>query len=186
MLIVYGSTGSGKSTQISQLLLNNTMRLGKMIVCTQPRRMAVVGLASRVSCEINSQIGKLVGYSIRFEDCFSKYTKIKYLTDGILIRECLIDQMLTKYSIIIIDEAHERSINTDIVMGTCKKLLTLRSDLKILITSATLSLKLFTDYFFHCPILMIPGKIYDIKLCYTRKKCLDYFEATLKTIILVY
>ncbi len=119
--IVIGETGSGKTTQLAQFLYEEGYCQNGMICCTQPRRVAAMSVAKRVSEEMECELGGLVGYSIRFEDVTSKATKIKYMTDGILLRESLTDQDLDGYSVIILDEAHERSLSTDIIMGLLRK-----------------------------------------------------------------
>ncbi|KAF6067138.1 AAA domain family protein [Candida albicans] len=142
--IVIGETGSGKTTQLTQFLYEdgfgaNIDKNGekRIIACTQPRRVAAMSVAKRVSEEMNCKLGEEVGYSIRFEDkTDNKKTVIKYMTEGILLREILADPMLVNYSCIIMDEAHERSLNTDILLGLFKNLLAKRKDLKLIVTSA--------------------------------------------------
>lgn len=138
--VVVGETGSGKSTQLPQYLCDAIMkkkdgaatgsRRSDCIVCTQPRRVAAVTIAKRVASERGCKIGQEVGYSIRFDDCSSAATRIKFVTDGVLLREALTDSNLSRYSIVILDEAHERSLQTDILMGILKMLLSKRSDLR--------------------------------------------------------
>jgi HrpA-like RNA helicase len=127
--IVCGETGSGKSTQLPQYLLQIISR-DKMIACTQPRRVAAITIASRVANERKCHVGTEVGYTIRFEDKTSSSTRIKYVTDGVLLREIMTDTELSKYAIIILDEAHERSLQTDILLGLLKQLLQRRDDLR--------------------------------------------------------
>lgn len=127
--IVIGETGSGKSTQLPQFLseIYNT----NCVVCTQPRRVAAVTIAERVALERNCRIGNEVGYSIRFDDKTSSLTKIKYVTDGVLLREIMTDPNLSKYSVVILDEAHERSLQTDILMGLLKQLQATKPSLRL-------------------------------------------------------
>ena len=121
IVIIIGETGSGKTTQLTQYLLEEGYAKTGMIGCTQPRRVAAVSVAKRVSEEMGVELGTKVGYSIRFEDCTSKETKIKYMTDGVLLRESLLDSELNQYSCIVMDEAHERSLNTDVLFGILRK-----------------------------------------------------------------
>lgn len=118
------------------------------IGCTQPRRVAAMSVAKRVAEEVGCRVGQEVGYTIRFEDCTSPETRIKYMTDGMLLRECLIDPDLSNYSVLILDEAHERTINTDVLFGLLKRTVKKRPDLKLIITSATLDADKFATYFF--------------------------------------
>ncbi|TGO80034.1 hypothetical protein BELL_0016g00080 [Botrytis elliptica] len=147
--IVVGHTGSGKTTQIPQFLEQaGWCEDGKQIAVTQPRRVAATTVAIRVAEEVGCEVGKEVGYSIRFEDVTSAATKIKFLTDGLLLREALVDPLLSRYSVIMVDEAHERSLSTDILLGVLRKILKKRSnDLRIIISSATLQAEDFLNFF---------------------------------------
>ena len=118
------------------------------IGCTQPRRVAAMSVAKRVAEEVGCRLGQEVGYTIRFEDCTTQDTKIKYMTDGMLLRECLIDSDMKQYSVIMLDEAHERTIHTDVLFGLMKKAVQKRKDLKLIVTSATLDSVKFSEYFF--------------------------------------
>merc|ERR1712137_784541 len=140
VLVVVGETGSGKSTQIPQYLMEAGWTQGnRLVACTQPRRLAAQELAQRVAEEKNCAIGQEVGYSVRFEDRTTPgVTQIKFLTDGMAMREMMLDPLLSQYSVIMIDEAHERSLYTDIIIGLLKKVLKRRDDLKVIISSATL------------------------------------------------
>ncbi|XP_027340109.1 probable pre-mRNA-splicing factor ATP-dependent RNA helicase DEAH4 isoform X3 [Abrus precatorius] len=179
VVVVIGETGSGKSTQLSQML--HRRRYGKIAV-TQPRRVAAVSVARRVAQELGVKLGEEVGYAIRFEDRTSHNTRIKYLTDGVLLREILANPELNEYSVIILDEAHERSLNTDILMGLMKRLVRIRSsDLKVLITSATLDGDKVSNFFADCPVLTIPGKLYPVEVLYSKERPSSYLEASLKT-----
>jgi ATP-dependent RNA helicase DHX8/PRP22 len=119
-----------------------------MVGCTQPRRVAAMSVAKRVAEEVGCRLGQEVGYTIRFEDCSSQKTKIKYMTDGMLLRECLLDPMVSKYSVLLLDEAHERTVATDVLFGLLKKAAKERPDLKLIVTSATLDAERFSSYFF--------------------------------------
>ena len=155
-----GETGSGKTTQLPQYLHEiGYTKLGR-VACTQPRRVAAMSVAARVAQEMETKLGNEVGYSIRFEECTSDKTIIKYMTDGMLLREFLLDPTLSLYKVIIIDEAHERTLHTDIILSLIKDLSRLRDDLKVIISSATLDAQKFSDYFDNAPIINIPGRRY--------------------------
>nr|CAD2181090.1 unnamed protein product [Meloidogyne enterolobii] len=147
------ATGSGKTTQLPQYLYESGFcSENKRIGCTQPRRVAAMSVAARVSEEVNTKIGALVGYTIRFEDCTSERTKIKYMTDGMLLREFLNEPDLASYSVLMIDEAHERTLHTDVLFGLVKDIARFRKDLKLLISSATLDALKFSTFFDDAPI----------------------------------
>jgi ATP-dependent RNA helicase DHX8/PRP22 len=186
ILVVVGDTGSGKTTQMTQYLAESGFGNRGMIGCTQPRRVAAMSVAKRVAEEVGVRLGQEVGYSIRFEDCTGPETRIKYMTDGILLRECLIDPELSKYSIIMLDEAHERNINTDVLFGLMKKAIKARPDLKLIVTSATLDAEKFSKYFFNCPIFSIPGRTYPVEILYTKEPEPDYLDAALITIMQIH
>ncbi len=150
--IIVGETGSGKSTQIPQYMAEYILNgnSNNCIVCTQPRRVAAVTIAQKVASERNCKIGQEVGYSIRFEDKCGPHTKIKFVTDGVLLRECMSNKQLSNYSVVILDEAHERSLQTDILMGLLRQMQDVRPDLRIIIMSATLQVELFCNFFKVC------------------------------------
>lgn len=184
VVVIIGETGSGKTTQLSQIMHRQGFTKAGMVGITQPRRVAAVSVSRRVASELGVKIGEEVGYSIRFEDRTSGRTHIKYLTDGCLLRECLSDPELRKYAVIILDEAHERSLNTDILLGLMKKLVMRRSqDLKIVITSATLDGEKFSNFFFKCPVLNIPGKLFPVEILYSTDRPVSYLESSLQTAI---
>lgn len=176
--IVIGETGSGKTTQLAQYLYEDGYCSdGKLIGCTQPRRVAAMSVAKRVALEMGVNIGNEVGYSIRFEDLTSEKTRIKFLTDGILLRESLLDNTLEKYTCIIMDEAHERSLNTDVLMGIFRIILQKRKDLRLIITSATLDASKFSAFFGSAPYFTIPGRTFPVQLIYTKHAVGDYVQA---------
>lgn len=163
VLIIEGETGSGKTTQIPQYLYEAGFTDdGKKIGCTQPRRVAAMSVAARVAQEMNVKLGNEVGYSIRFEDCTSERTVLKYMTDGTLHREFLSEPDLASYSVMIIDEAHERTLHTDILFGLVKDIARFRPDLKLLISSATLDAEKFSQFFDDAPIYRIPGRRFPV------------------------
>ncbi|RVW29673.1 putative pre-mRNA-splicing factor ATP-dependent RNA helicase DEAH9 [Vitis vinifera] len=147
--IIVGETGSGKTTQIPQYLKEaGWADGGRVIACTQPRRLAVQAVASRVAEEMGVKLGEEVGYTIRFEDLSKTgVTMVKFLTDGVLLREMMDDPLLTKYSVIMVDEAHERSLSTDILLGLLKKIQRRRPELRLIISSATIEAKSMSTFF---------------------------------------
>ncbi|CAL1694638.1 unnamed protein product [Somion occarium] len=186
ILIVVGDTGSGKTTQMTQYLAEDGYADRGKIGCTQPRRVAAMSVAKRVAEEVGCRLGQEVGYTIRFEDCTSPETRIKYMTDGMLQRESLIDPDLTQYSVIMLDEAHERTIATDVLFGLMKKACKRRPDLKLIVTSATLDAEKFSKYFFGCPIFTIPGRTYPVEILYTKEPETDYLDASLITVMQIH
>lgn len=186
VLLVIGETGSGKTTQMTQYLAEAGYTSKGKIGCTQPRRVAATSVAKRVAEEFGCRLGEEVGYAIRFEDCTSPETVIKYMTDGMLLRECLIDENLTQYSVIILDEAHERTIHTDVLFGLMKDVVRKRPDFRLLVTSATLDADKFSAYFFDCPILTIPGRTYDVEILWRSEPESDYLDAALQTVMQIH
>ncbi|KAF1821351.1 pre-mRNA-splicing factor ATP-dependent RNA helicase prp16 [Dissoconium aciculare CBS 342.82] len=186
LLIVVGDTGSGKTTQLTQYLAEEGFANNGMIGCTQPRRVAAMSVAARVSDEVGCRLGEEVGYTIRFEDKTTQNTKIKYMTDGIMQREILLDPELHKYSVIMLDEAHERTIATDVLFGLLKKTLKKRPDMKLIVTSATLDAEKFSLYFNECPILTIPGRAFPVEVMYSREPESDYLDAALTTVMQIH
>lgn len=186
VVVLQGDTGSGKTTQVPQFLLESGLADGKCIACTQPRRVAAMSVAARVAQEADVQLGEEVGYTIRFEDKSSQQTQLKYLTDGMLLRESMIDPLLKKYGIIILDEAHERTLATDILFGLLKDILTKRKDLRIVVMSATLNAERFQKYFTGAPLLDIPGRMYPVEILYTPKPVQDYLTASIDTVIKIH
>jgi ATP-dependent helicase HrpA len=166
VVVVEAPTGSGKTTQIPQILFEAGLCNWGMIGVTQPRRIAAFGVSSRIAFEMKAELGRLVGYKIRFDDKTSAHTQIKIMTDGILLEELRSDPLLKKYSIIIVDEAHERSLNIDFILGLLKEITAERKDLKVVISSATINAKLFSDYFGKAPIISVKTKPYPIEVNY--------------------
>lgn len=189
VLIIVGETGSGKTTQLPQYLVEDGYtQYGKFqIAVTQPRRVAATSVAARVAEEMNVKLGEEVGYSIRFDDKTNpKKTVLKYVTDGMLLRECLSDPNLTRYSCVMIDEAHERTIATDILLGLLKRLLVKRNDLKILISSATMNADKFSQFFSNCPIINIPGRKFPVDIHYTVQPEGNYINAAITTVFQIH
>lgn len=182
-----GETGSGKTTQIPQLLLAKGLKEKGMIAVTQPRRVAAITVAKRVSQELNRQLGDVVGYTVRFEDLTSKSTKIKFMTDGCLLREALSDRLLTNYRVVVLDEAHERTIHTDVLFGIVKKAQNERmknqmQPLKVIIMSATMDVDHFSKYFNNCKTIYLEGRTFPVKVLNTKCKQNDYAFAALVTL----
>lgn len=210
VLVCTGETGSGKTTQIPQYLLElvrerdagaaafgaedevegkggdapspsqaereggerpPSNRKKKLLVAvTQPRRVAATSVARRVADERRCRLGEEVGYSIRFEDRTGPRTRIKYMTDGVLVRECLEDPFLSRYGVVMLDEAHERSIDTDILFGLLKRALARRPDLRAVITSATLDVKRFAAFFGGCPYISVPGRTHAVDVYHSKTR----------------
>ena len=188
ILIVEGETGSGKTTQIPQYLYEAgyTENGQKKIGCTQPRRVAAMSVSARVAEEMGVKLGNEVGYSIRFEDCTSERTVLKYMTDGMLLREFLGEPDLSSYNVMIIDEAHERTLHTDILFGLIKDIARFRTDLKLLISSATLDAEKFSEFFDDAPIFRIPGRRFPVDIFYTKAPEADYIDACVVTILQIH
>ncbi|KAL8892645.1 MAG: hypothetical protein Q9192_005587 [Flavoplaca navasiana] len=187
VLIIVGETGSGKTTQIPQYLheagyTNDGMKVG----CTQPRRVAAMSVAARVAEEMGVKVGNEVGYAIRFEDATTDKTILKYMTDGMLLREFLTEPDLGAYSALMIDEAHERTLHTDILFGLVKDIARFRPELKLLISSATMDAQKFAKYFDDAPIFNIPGRRYPVDIHYTAQPEANYLNAAVTTIFQIH
>jgi len=186
ILIVVGETGSGKTTQMTQYIAEAGFAARGKIGCTQPRRVAAMSVAKRVAEEFGCRLGQEVGYTIRFEDCTTPETVVKYMTDGMLLREALIDSEMGTYSCIMLDEAHERTICTDVLFGLLKKAVKRRPELKLIVTSATLDAVKFSEYFYEAPIFTIPGRTFPVEVLYTRDPETDYLDASMITIMQIH
>lgn len=188
ILVFVGETGSGKTTQIPQMVLFDDLPNlnGMMVACTQPRRVAAMSVAQRVAAEMDVELGQEVGYSIRFEDKTSPNTILKYMTDGMLLREAMNDHDLKRYSTIILDEAHERTLATDVLMGLLKGVVQRRPDLKLIVMSATLDAQKFQKYFNNAPFLPVPGRTHPVEIFYTPEPERDYVEAALRTVLQIH
>ncbi|KAG6845049.1 hypothetical protein H0H87_001386 [Tephrocybe sp. NHM501043] len=182
VIIVVGQTGCGKTTQLPQYLYEAGWAAdGNVIACTQPRRVAATSVATRVASEVGTVLGEEVGYTIRFEDVSDKErTRILYLTDGMLFRETLVDPLLSRYSAIMIDEAHERSIYTDLLLGVLKKIRRKRPSLRLIVSSATLDATAFLEYFKDsanpndATIVSLEGRMYPVEVAYLQEPTPDY------------
>ena len=166
VLVVAGDTGSGKTTQLPKICLEAGYGRRGLIGHTQPRRLAAVSVANRVSEELGVELGKGVGYQIRFSEQLSTQSFLKIMTDGILLTEIQQDRFLNKYEVIIIDEAHERSLNIDFLLGYLKWLLKRRPELKLIITSATIDVEKFSRHFDDAPVIQVSGRTYPVEVRY--------------------
>ncbi|KAL4080949.1 pre-mRNA splicing factor [Scleroderma citrinum] len=189
VLIVVAETGSGKTTQLPQYLHEAGYTTGGMKVgCTQPRRVAAMSVAARVAEEMGTKVGYEVGYSIRFEDCTSDRTVLKYMTDGMLLREFLTEPDLATYSALIIDEAHERTLSTDILFALVKDIARFRPELRLLISSATMDAEKFSEYFDNAPVFYgksdIHSHLFDIH--YTPQPEANYLHAAITTVFQIH
>ncbi|XP_074274646.1 putative pre-mRNA-splicing factor ATP-dependent RNA helicase DEAH2 isoform X4 [Silene latifolia] len=191
-IILVGETGSGKTTQIPQFVLEAVeletadKRRKMMVACTQPRRVAAMSVSRRVAEEMDVTLGEEVGYSIRFEDCSSAKTVLKYLTDGMLLREAMTDPLLERYKVIVLDEAHERTLATDVLFGLLKEVLKNRPDLKLVVMSATLEAEKFQGYFSDAPLMKVPGRLHPVEIFYTQEPERDYLEAAIRTVVQIH
>lgn len=187
VIVLQGETGSGKTTQIPQFCLESgIVKEGQIVGCTQPRRVAAMSVAKRVADEMDVTLGETVGYSIRFEDCTSPRTKLKYLTDGMLLREAMTDPLLKAYGCVILDEAHERTLSTDVLFGLLKEIIANRPDLKVVVMSATLDAEQFQKYFSDAPLMKVPGRMFSVEMFYTPEPEKDYLEAAIRTVIQIH
>ncbi|XP_038894406.1 probable pre-mRNA-splicing factor ATP-dependent RNA helicase DEAH9 [Benincasa hispida] len=203
--IIVGETGSGKTTQIPQYLKEaGWADGGRVIACTQPRRLAVQAVASRVAEEMGVKLGEEVGYTIRFEDLTNlDVTRVKFLTDGVLLREMMDDPLLTKYSVIMVDEAHERSISTDMLLGLLKKIQRRRPDLRLIISSATIEAKSMSTFFqtskrrrglegeglepkVDPAILSVEGRGFNVQIFYLEEPVSDYVQSAVSTVLSIH
>lgn len=195
IVVIEGETGSGKTTQIPQFLVEvGYATPGKSCVgCTQPRRVAATSIATRVAEEMDVTLGKTVGYTIRFEDISDpNETVLKFLTDGMLLREAMSDPLLSRYSCIVLDEAHERTLATDVLMGLLMEVLPKRKkgsklgELKVVVMSATLDAAKFQEYFGGAPLMKVPGRTFPVEVFYTAEPERNYVEAATRTAIQIH
>ncbi|KAF8649001.1 hypothetical protein AX16_006115 [Volvariella volvacea WC 439] len=205
--VIIGETGSGKTTQMPQYILESGLAGNGMIAVTQPRRVAATSLASRVALEQGTSVGKLVGYSVRFDERASQETRIKYMTDGMITRELLGDKLLSKYSVVIVDEAHERTLRTDLLLSSLKRIQKERNSprvvnaedgsgkgkgsgptnpLKIVIMSATLDAEKFSKFYHNAKILYVKGRQHPVKIYHCSESQNDFLEAALRTFFQVH
>ena len=178
--IICGETGSGKTTQLPKICLELGRGVAGLIGHTQPRRLAARSVAERIAEELGSPLGEAVGYKVRFNDHTSRDAYVKLMTDGILLAETQTDRFLTAYDTLIIDEAHERSLNIDFLLGYLKQLLPKRPDLKVIITSATIDAERFSRHFNHAPVIEVSGRTYPVEILYRPLNEQDEDEAEIE------
>jgi ATP-dependent helicase HrpA len=166
VIVLSGETGSGKTTQIPKMCLDAGLGRKRRIACTQPRRVAALSIARRVAEELGATYGQDVGCKIRFADQTSKRTRIKFMTDGMLLSEIQSDPRMNEYDTVIVDEAHERSLNIDFLLGHLNQLRKRRPDLKIIITSATIDIDKFSQAFDDAPVIEVSGRVYPVDVVY--------------------
>src|SRR5215831_16049564 len=166
VIVVCGATGSGKTTQLPKLCLEAGRGVAGLIGHTQPRRLAARALASRLADELGTAVGAAVGYKVRFNDRTGPNTRVKLMTDGILLKELESDRALRRYDTLIIDEAHERSLNIDLLLGVLQQLALRRPDLRIIVTSATIDPGKFARFFGEAPVIEVSGRSYPVEVRY--------------------
>ncbi|CAH0519864.1 unnamed protein product [Peronospora belbahrii] len=186
IVVIVGETGSGKTTQLTQYLHEEGYSQFGTIGCTQPRRVAAMSVAQRVSEEMDVTLGEEVGYAIRFEDLTSDKTIIKYMTEGVLLRESLREADLDSYSCVIMDEAHERALNTDVLFGILRKVVQRRSDFKLVVTSATLDAEKFAKFFGGVPMFTIPGRTFHVETRYAKSPSEDFVDSAVKQVMQIH
>src|SRR5574343_482180 len=166
VVVVAGETGSGKTTQLPKICLSAGRGVAGMIGCTQPRRIAARAVAKRVADELGTTLGAAVGFQVRFNEQVGDNTYLKFMTDGILLAEIQSDPWLSRYDTLIVDEAHERSLNIDFLLGYLKGLLRKRRDLKLIVTSATIDTERFAQHFDGAPVISVEGRSYPVEVRY--------------------
>jgi pre-mRNA-splicing factor ATP-dependent RNA helicase DHX38/PRP16 len=187
VVVVVGHTGCGKTTQLPQMLHDVAHWEGKgaggarMIVCTQPRRVAALSVARRVAEERGERVGVGVGYAVRFEEASSRSTRIKYVTDGLLLRELLAAPTLPEYAAVVMDEAHERSLNSDILLSLLRHLLLRRPELRLVVTSATLDAGKFARFFGGAPVFEVAGRMFPVEIEHAGAHVDDFIRAAVRT-----
>lgn len=181
IVLVQGNTGSGKTTKIPRYLLEKYGR----VVCSQPRKIAAISVARKVAADMGVRLGAEVGYAVRFDDVSGSKTRLKYVTDGILLREVNFDRHLRKYDVIIIDEAHERTINIDILLGYLKRILAERRDLRVVIMSATLCADRFIS-FFNCQMVEIRHKVFPLEIFFLKESPDDFLLEAVRTAVQIH
>ncbi|KAG5468679.1 hypothetical protein CUR178_01514 [Leishmania enriettii] len=180
--LLVGETGSGKTTQVPHFLAEMQGAFTRVVACTQPRRIAAISVATRVAEEMDVHLGAHAGYHVRFDSRQCDATRVLYMTDGMLLREAFTDPDLNKYSVVVVDEAHERTIDTDVVLGLLKQLLKRRPCFRLVVMSATLDVAKIQSYFPGAPLVHISGRMYDVDVFYMPRPVHDYVEATVSCV----
>lgn len=182
--VLTGETGSGKTTQVAQYLVEAGFAAGgKRVCCTQPRRIAAISVAKRVAQEMDVPLGRQVGYNVRFDNATSKNTRLIFQTDGVLLREAMNDPLFSAYSVIVIDEAHERTVSTDLLMGVLKDVVQKRNDLRVIIMSATMDTASFQAYFKGAPLISVSGRTFPVDIVYTTRPVNNYVDTAVNRAI---
>lgn len=196
-VVIVGETGCGKSTQLPQYLDEAKWTAGgRQVVCTQPRRVAAMSVAARVADEMGVRLGDDVGYCVRFDDCCSPQTRLRFVTDGMLVRETLLDPLLSRYSVVMLDEAHERSLQTDVLLGLLKKVMRRRPDLRLIVSSATLDAQKFKEFFETntgddakedtATIFRLTGRQFPVEMLFREEPVADFVRATAETALAIH
>jgi ATP-dependent RNA helicase DHX8/PRP22 len=189
-LVLVGETGSGKTTQIPQFLHAAGFGERGLIACTQPRRVAATSVAARVAKEMSCKLGGLVGYAVRFDDKTTVDTRIKFMTDGMLLRELLLDPSLSRYAVILLDEAHERTLNTELLLALIKRLQAARSHgnrpLKVVVMSATLEAETYARFFSNPALIRVPGRRFPVQVLYTQEAQPDFLASCILTVLQIH
>src|SRR3989338_3639312 len=183
--IIIGETGSGKSTQVPQYILDDAAFSRARVIVTQPRRVAAVTLAQRVASERNGKVGDEIGYTVRFEDVSSHDTRVRYMTDGMVLRELMVDNALGGTKVVLLDEAHERTVNTDVLMALLRRKAA-NKELRLVVMSATLDADRFSMYFSRAPVLYVAGRQFSVDVFFTVETPADILETALATILQVH
>mmetsp|Transcript_63871 Transcript_63871/g.103249 ORF Transcript_63871/g.103249 Transcript_63871/m.103249 type:complete len:653 (+) Transcript_63871:2-1960(+) len=189
-LVLVGETGSGKTTQIPQFLYSAGFAKHGLIAITQPRRVAATTVAARVAQEMACRLGTQVGYTVRFDDCSGPDTRVKFMTDGMLMRELMLDPKLKRYSVILLDEAHERTLNTELLLALVKRLQKTRANgnrpLKVMVMSATLEAEAYASFFHNPTIIRVPGRRFPVQVLYTAEPTPDFLDAAVTTAVQIH
>ncbi|RNF11199.1 ATP-dependent RNA helicase-like protein [Trypanosoma rangeli] len=180
VVLLVGETGSGKTTQVPHFVAE--MGRPGLVACTQPRRIAAISVATRVATEMDVKLGEEVGYHVRFQSMMGEKTRVLYMTDGMLLREAFSDRELSRFGVIIVDEAHERTIDTDVLLGVLRLLMERRPEFRLIVMSATLDMQKFRAYFPQAPLLQVTGRMYDVQVKYTPYPVKDYVEASVRCV----
>ncbi|CCW60625.1 unnamed protein product [Phytomonas sp. EM1] len=182
LTLLVGETGSGKTTQVPHFLAEMQVSFPGLIACTQPRRIAAISVATRVAEEMDVVLGEEVGFHVRFQSKKSEKTRVLYLTDGMLLRETASDRDLSKYNVVVVDEAHERTIDTDVLLGLLKQLLTRRPALRVVVMSATLDVGKIQSFFPQAPLLQVSGRMFEVEVVYAPQLVKDYVEEAVRRV----
>jgi HrpA-like RNA helicase len=189
LTIISGDTGCGKTTQVPKYIFEKGLNRNKLIAVTQPRRISAISVSERVAYELQSETGKLVGFEVRFESCLTSSTVIKFMTEGVLMREYTHDNSLSKYSVIIIDEAHERGVNCDFLIGLTLNLLRKRKDIRVVVMSATLETEKIVNFFkngvkdIKYEVITVEGRYHPIEIMNVTSPAEDYVETAFNTLL---